>query len=179
MDLFNNNNLSNEGRINISNYNGTPFELFQNLGVNNNHNFGNSIKTMFSETPLSNSFFSRENIDYIQKHIIYGVYLASAGKYKIGKQSETELQIIMRSIYLQNSKNVPCNITDQVKALNKPVIQYCIKNIMTQVQQYVGYVDDVSNPRRIIEMPQNTSTAGQNTLQTNLGNIRFQSREFS
>ena len=48
---------------------------------------------------------------------------------RIGRQSDTELQIIMRSIYLQYSENNNCNIISQVKVLNKKVLDYCVEKI--------------------------------------------------
>lgn len=148
-------------RIEINNFNGTPFHLFENIGVTEDDSFSNSVCTMYSPTPVSNVYFSRDNIDFIQKHIIYGVELASKKEYKIQNQNETQLEIIMRSIYLQNSKNVPCHIADQVKYLNKLVIQYCVENIMSSIQSYIKYIDDVSESRPLMDRAMSTSTNNQ------------------
>ena len=60
--------------------------------------------------------------------------------YDIEHQSEEELQIIMRSIYLQFSKNSDNEIQKQIKDLNAEVLKYSIENIYTNVKQYLGYL---------------------------------------
>ena len=61
--------------------------------------------------------FSKRNIDCIQKHIQKSVLQKT--NYRIGRQSDLQLQIIMRSIYLQYSKNLDCNYAEQIRELNK------------------------------------------------------------
>ena len=53
--------------------------------------------------PNSAIFFSRRNIEYLHQQIIKQVYFSSNKKHIIGKQNETQLQIIMRSIFLQHA----------------------------------------------------------------------------
>ena len=65
-----------------------------------------TISRVYSGTHISELFFSRNNIDNIQEGIINNVYNISNGEYKIGKQNEQELSIVMRSIYLEKSKNL-------------------------------------------------------------------------
>ena len=76
--------------------------------------------------------------------IRYNVYLRSGKKHIIGRQSDTQLQIIMRSIYLQNSKNLNTDIKGQIQELNKLVIDYCVPNILVEVEQYIQYKVSVS-----------------------------------
>ena len=64
----------------------------------------NLVRHTHSENGVSDLFFSGENIDNIQEQIINIVYKKSGGKWKIGRQSDTQLKIIMKSIYLQHSK---------------------------------------------------------------------------
>ena len=59
------------GRVNISDYSGgVPFELHQNMGVNQNAGFTDALKNIHSDNELSNLFFSRVNIDFLQQKII-------------------------------------------------------------------------------------------------------------
>ena len=45
------------GRVNISDYSGgVPFELHQNLGVNQNAGFGDALKNIHNENEVSNLF---------------------------------------------------------------------------------------------------------------------------
>ena len=63
-----------------------------------------SLSTIQEKTPLSRAFFSNVNVDTIQKQIRYEVWQKSNEKYVIGEQDPTQLQIIMRSFYLQEGK---------------------------------------------------------------------------
>ena len=68
---------------------------------------------------LNHLFFSKANMDLIQNQIRYTVYIKSDKKFIIDRQSDIELQIIMRSIYLQHSPNLPNKIKEQIQYLNK------------------------------------------------------------
>ena len=47
-----------------------------------------------------------KNLENIQNQIIKEIYTLSDKSYIRGRQSDTELKIVMRSIYLQHSKNL-------------------------------------------------------------------------
>tara|TARA_B100000427_G_scaffold326135_1_gene334228 strand:+ start:756 stop:1148 length:393 start_codon:yes stop_codon:yes gene_type:complete len=125
------------------------------------------LKGIQYNTPLSRAFFSRENIDSLQTSIRYNVWLSSGKKHVIAKQSDNELIVIMRSVFLQNSKNRESDILYQVKELNKIVLDYTVKHILTQVRQYITYTKDISNPRPIMEHSVNTSIRGSRQLEQN------------
>lgn len=161
------------GRVNISDYSGgVPYDLHQNLGVNQNAGFNDALKNIHNDNHVSRLFFSRVNIDFVQQKIIDEVYKASRDEYKIAKQSEEALEIVMRAMYLQHSRNLPCKIKEQVKELNKHVLDFCVPNIMTNIKQYIGYIRDVNAPRAVMENPIDTSTRG-SQLEYNLGFINF------
>ena len=81
---------------------------------------------------------------------------------KISKQSEDELMIVMRSIYLQFSKNVNTHIDKQVYELNKKVLKYCIKNVHDNIKQYKGYIRDITKEREVLENAKNVDIKGEN-----------------
>jgi len=147
--------------INLDNYNGTPFELYENNNVSNNK--GNRMTGTFKSTKLSDVFYSQSNIDFLQNSMIEGVFKLSNGV-KIDKQSEDELLIIMRSIFLQHSKNLNTNIQEQIQVLNGLVLDYCIPNINGNIKQYNGYIHDITKEQDIMEMPQFVNTKGDKTL---------------
>ena len=94
-------------------------------------------------TPLSSIFFSRENIDALQDGIRWRVHVESSGRYTISRQSETELRIIMQSIFLQESKNDPNDILGQVRDLNARVLAFCVPRIVNEISIYLKYQSDV------------------------------------
>lgn len=122
------------------------------------------MKTNWTENPLSQSFFSESNQNKIQLELIQAIYDESKGNYKIGHQSQTELEIIMRSIYLQYSEHRPTSIEEQVIHLNQKVLEYCVPNILTNIQQYAGYQKSIDTLPGVMDHPQNMSNAGTKTL---------------
>lgn len=163
----------NRGRVDLTGFNGKPFELTQDLGINKNRDFGESIKNIHQETLISRAFFSRTNIEHLQKEIVNNVYKRSNNQYKIGRQSDTELEIVMRSIYLQHTQSLPCGINEQIMKLNALVLDYCVPQILGEVSQYYKYLNDISQPVPTLDRPINVSGKGEKTLTPNLGFVSF------
>lgn len=117
-------------------------------------------------TQLNQLFMSQANINLLQTRLRYEVWKLSNGRYKIGKQDETELLLIMRSIYLQYSSNQPTHIKEQIDELNKIVIRECVPRILSGIEQYLGYIRDASANYVPNDLPQNVSSAGRKTLRS-------------
>ena len=134
---------------------------------NNNNSFKNeALKGIQQDSTLSFLFFSNDNMSTVQKLIRYHVWLQSSKKWIIGDQSAIELEIVMRSIYLQYSENLNCKFREQINKLNSLVTNYCVSNVLAEVQQYLGYLDNVQNLPNPIPLPQNLSTSGTKTLRS-------------
>lgn len=134
------------------------------LGSNQEQNcFQNSLAGIQELTPLSIQFFSKQNADLIQTQLIERVFTESNGNYRIGRQSDLQLQIIMRSTYLSYGKNSPNNIENQIRELNQLVADEAVGQILPNIQQYLSYRHDISTPRHIISHPINPSSAGEKT----------------
>ena len=135
----------NNGRVNIKTPNTSSlFELYDKIPANQCVTFRNPTEGLWSSNNLSNAFFSINNINYLQNAIRSGVYDRSNKQYVIGPQDCDTLKIIMRSIYLQYSSNLPKNIHQQVNELNKMVLEYCIEQVYSEAQGYMKYINDVS-----------------------------------
>jgi hypothetical protein len=102
------------------------------------------LGSIWMENDVSKAFFSRSNVDYLQEHLRKGVYERSRGKFEIGIQDEDQLNIIMRGIFLQNSKNLDNKISQQVHELNKLVLKYCINQVYNAALSYKKYIVDAS-----------------------------------
>ena len=137
--------------------------------------FSNSLKSIQDDTPLSRAFFSSSNVDYLQKKIQDEVFIRSSRSgqmgYRIGRQSDLQLHLIMRSIYLQNSMNLNCNIDRQLNELNQKVIDdpNVINGIIVNIEQQKHYQQTSSNLPCVMNHPENMSNAGQNTLYDAIG----------
>ena len=125
----------------------------------------NLIKSV-AMNPLNSAFFSKENQKIIQNAIRFNVFKTT--KIIIGKQSNTQLDIIMRSIYLQYSENLPYNITEQIIKLNNMVVTHSVPNIVSNIKQHIHYKKALDSNPVLMEHPKNMSSAGEKTL---IGNI--------
>ena len=150
--------MNGNGRINILNSNGQAFNFADKIPIKEICNYNNALRGTWVDTPLSILFFSKENIELLQKNIIVGVYKKSNKQIVIDKQSCDELKIIMRSIYLQNSHNLSYDITQQIKELNCIVLTYAINQIYKSAIAYLKYKIDVSNAPEIMQNPISSNT---------------------
>lgn len=113
---------------------------------------------------LQDLFYSDQNIEIIQKQLIMYVYNKTDKSILINKQDKTHIKLIMDYIYLYYSRNLPDNITDQLRELNKHVVEEIAPRVLSEAQQYVGYLNDVYKPREFPDRPMNISTRGNKTL---------------
>ena len=138
-------NNVNNGRIDIKSPNTSSlFQMYDKIPANQCVTFRNPTEGLWTDTSLSNTFFSQQNIQILQNGIRAGVYQKSNGQYTIAPQDCDSLKIVMRSVYLQNAANQPNNITQQVAELNKIVLNYCIQQVYSEAQGYLKYIDDAS-----------------------------------
>jgi len=138
-------NKVNNGRVDIKTPNTSAlFEMYDKIPANQCVTFRNPTEGLWTDTYLSQAFFSQQNIQILQNGIRAGVYNKSNGQYVIGPQDCDSLKIVMRSVYLQHAANQPNNITQQVVELNKIVLNYCIQQVYSEAQGYMKYIDDAS-----------------------------------
>ena len=111
--------------------------------VINKDNQDTSVRGIVEKTAVSDVFFSDMNMDVIHKSIRYGVNQRT-GKV-VAKQSDNTIYIIMRSILLQyaNFRVGVADLAEEIRGLNSRVVEYCVDNISSNVQQYVGYIKDL------------------------------------
>lgn len=93
---------------------------------------------------LADLFFSKMNMDALQQGIRWRVFSESGGKHTISRQSDTEIHIIMRSIYLQEGRNDPVDIVAQVRELNGKVLDFCVPRILEEIRMYTQFQHDIS-----------------------------------
>lgn len=119
----------------------------------------------WGENTLSKMFFSPENMKIVQNAIRRQVYEKSADKqWVIDEQSADELQIVMRSIFLQYAKNLEHDIPGQIKDLNDLVIEWCVPRILSEISMYQYYLKDISTLPIPMSHPVSQSSAGSKSL---------------
>jgi len=103
-----------------------------------------AIESIHTTTPLNFAFFSKDNIDAVQNALRYQVWIRTNKKHIIGRQST--------------------GVPEQVQELNNIVIEYLIPQVISQVEQYIAYLRDISNPYVIMDRAKNTSVVGEKSF---------------
>lgn len=136
------------------------------LATNDGNTFAKeAIKSFLQPEAVSELFFSDFNTGLLHDAIRYVVYKRSKGKYVIGKQSDIDLKVIMRSVFMMHCKHLPFDITGQTKELNQLVIDEAVKRILVEIPMYLYYRTDVITMRKPIDRAVNVSSAGTKTLE--------------
>jgi hypothetical protein len=144
--------------------------------------------------PLLNYFFSESNVDYLQNTIIQEVKRIRG--VNVARQSTDELLIIMRNKYvyaiqgslpysnpsqihsITNDRTSPLaydpnssghSLRAQLAALNKSVLEECIKQVLSGIMAYEKYYLDASSLPLPLSRSVYVSSKGSNSLQENLG----------
>lgn len=147
------------GRVNILQPDtNAQFALYDRIPAHQPSSYREALHGNWQNSPLSDAFFSFQNIGIIQNGIRKGVFDKSKGQYLVGNQSEDVLKVIMRSVFLQYSANMNNNIPQQIAALNKIVLDDCIKQVYGEAQGYQQYLHDASTLVVPIEHPVLSST---------------------
>ena len=129
-----------------------------------------SLKGIIEDNKLSNYFFSEENIELIQGTIRYNIFQKK--KKIISKQSREEIFTIMRSIYLQSGStriSTDRDVSNTIDRLNKMVIDYSVEHILSKLNQYDLYLNDISKLPEPMERPKYDKI----TTSYDLSNILF------
>jgi len=119
---------------------------------------GQKTMRQLADTEVSQLFFSARNMEALQQGLRYRVFVETAGRHTIGRQSETELLTVMRSIYLQYSANKPFNVRQQVVELNARVLDYCVRTVVSEADARGKYLYDISHlPEPLARAPMATT----------------------
>jgi hypothetical protein len=110
--------------------------MMDKIPINTNTNYQNVLAGNFIRSPLSDSYFSKQNIQNIQNGIKQGVYNKSQRRIAVDDQPEDQIVTVMRSMYLQYSKNLDTNIQEQVNNLNSRVLNFCVNNVFNEAVAY-------------------------------------------
>ena len=160
----------NDENKDIKNYN--KYTDIDNVNSNERNNWAteNSIqksllKSIYTPTPLGEVFFSPDNIKRLQNKIKKSIFIESKGKYKLQvDQNESDLLVVMRAVYIQDSYNSPYRIIHQVKELNEKVVNRILPDMISNIKQNEEYLNIIDKPIDPIPLPVNVSRAGRLSL---------------
>lgn len=123
------------------------------------------LRGNLEQSPVSLAFFSPQNVKQIQEAIRRGVYEKSGSrKYVIDDQDVDEIKIIMRSMFLTYARNNEFDIQGQVNDLNRYVIEWSVPRILSEIDHYIYYLNDISHLPIPMMQPVSMSSAGTRSL---------------
>lgn len=102
---------------------------------------------------LNTSFFSSENIRFLQYELVREI--ARVKKVRIQEQSERDLIMIMRSMYMMLRPNQPT-----LKALNDRTLQAAMESISANLDMYKVYATTEERSKQVMDWGINTSIKG-------------------
>lgn len=151
------------GRVNLEGEsvgNQAEYPLYSDSKAGNICYQTEALKSIISKNRLQELFFSCANTTILQNTLRRKIWELSDEQFVISPQSHTQLQIIMRSVYLQFGENLPRQLKQQVERLNALVLEYAVPNVMSNVKQYMAYLNNVDKNPIPLEHPEYISNTG-------------------
>ncbi len=109
-------------------------------------------------SPLSETFYSKANMEYLQKAIIDSVGKETG--YTIGKQNDMDLYNLMRKVYTDYVVSDSSDIAPQVSKMNAVVVSDATRTIKSAVVADLMYLRDISTTPVPPDIPKSTSLYG-------------------
>lgn len=105
--------------------------------------YGDVIQAVFKSlrqppTPLNVAFFSKVNVDRTQEAISDRV--AESMGLSIERQSDFELLLIMRRVYMESANNWPDDVPQEVGRLNSMVLVEAVDAVSRNVTRFMSYM---------------------------------------
>jgi len=120
--------------------------------------------TRKEESTLGKLFFSKQNLDFLQDSIIYSVYENSELNFRISRQSDVELSLVMQNIYEEHDTNKQSNLAERVNELNKLVLKLVVPHIISGIIARLKYLKDASEFPEPIDYPVSVSNRNCNVV---------------
>ncbi len=119
-----------------------------------NNKFKQSENT---ENKLHMIFFSEENMDILQKQLILYVFEKTKKQVLVPKQDPLSLKMVMKYFYNEAAQFLDEDFTGQIQKLNNLVAYHIGGKMLTMANQHVKYIEEISNPRKLLPLPKNVN----------------------
>ena len=141
----------------IDKYNDYATSTNQNDVSNTNREV---LTSCVERTPVSDLYFSERNINHM-KYLLARL-IKDQTKYEISpaSQSNAELTVVMRGVFLTHAKHLPNNIEKQVIELNYITLMDLYPRTISNIRQYLTYTRDHGSMPLPMAPPQHMSSAG-------------------
>jgi hypothetical protein len=112
-------------------------------------------------TPLIRAFFSRSNLDAVQRALISEVHRLTG--FKIARQSDDSVLVVMRAIFADHANHQARNVEAEVTRLDRGTVAAVTDNVISNMTAHLAYLRDASRMRTPMERGAATSTKGLHT----------------
>lgn len=109
------------------------------------------------DNELQDNFFSSDNIEQINKQLIYEVYHKSKKNLLIGPQDSKQLMIVMKYVWNLYAKHLPYKVMEQIRELNCRVVGEIRNGVMSNAMQKIDYLVEINTPRKVLPLPINVN----------------------
>ncbi len=153
-----------------------PWDYYKSMS----NTLNNTIdKQICDDETFYRTFMSEINREYINSMIKKTVYNNSCNKYIVRDQKREHLEQIMRGLYNDYAQHLPFKQKEQFAVLNKIVIDYCVKTILTEIEFRFKYMHDKFSPLEPLPIPTNTSIVGSKSYLPTMPTIYDTSLKFN
>jgi hypothetical protein len=145
--------------------NARPFRLIDNSP--GNVTFSEDLaermaKSLYmNPSALIRAFFSRENLEVVQKSLAHEVYRLTG--FRIERQADETILTVMRAIFADHGINQPRDVANEVLRLNRGTVAAITDNVISNITAHLSYLRDASRLRTPMERGAATSTKGVKT----------------
>lgn len=138
-----------------------PFSLYSATRSEEDPSTSLVRSTHLQPTETARRFFSKANIDEVQRLLQKKIKKHMGAT--IDRQSDEQLLIVMRYVYMQQGANFGCD--REIERLNDLVLQEIVPQVAAGLAQYVGYLKDASSLPVPLARGQATSIRGTKTTE--------------
>jgi hypothetical protein len=138
-----------------------PFSLFDQVQTDEPREVSLQRSSGTQSNELSRAFYSPKNIAHLQTRLQQEIKKQMG--LMIDRQSEEELTIVMRYVYMMHSRNTGGRA--ELERLNELVLREVVPNVGANVAMYLTYLRDASTLPTPLARGQATSVKGTKTME--------------
>lgn len=126
---------------------------------------------------MKNTFFSQQNINYLNNEIKRSVYNNSCEKFIIRDQKFEHVYKLMESIWDEHAQHLLSNKQLQIKILNDYVISFATETIIEEIRFRGRYIRDKFSKPVTLPDPINDSITGTKALEPTIS-LEYDANDF-
>lgn len=141
-----------------------PFALYDRSAPSTERRAASMQRTThLAPNELSQQFLGQANLDRLQARLQQEIRRRTG--YAIDRQSDEQMLIVMRYVYMQSARNAPGSCASEVRRLNELVLVEIVPQVGAGLLQYLAYLRDASTLAVPLARGEATSIKGTKTAE--------------